>query len=268
MLAPRRRHGMARPISDEELQLKKRARRRLVGAIVLVSAVAVILPMVLDSEPKSVNQNVDIQIPPTDSPELKTKTGTPGLTIADAEKDKALPPSAAQAQPSTSKIEADSPPASKSIAPELKGDTAGSARPAEPTSAAEAAAESGSRSGAAATKEITQTQVSRKQSGPEQGPEDGRTPGGEQLKAATKEGLTAANAAYVVQVAALADSIRVKQLQKQIAGAGVKAYTEVVSTKRGHVTRVRAGPYATREAAEKARTQLKKVGLEGKVVPR
>ena len=41
--------GMARPISDEELQLKKRARRRLVGAIVLVTAVAVVLPMVLDS---------------------------------------------------------------------------------------------------------------------------------------------------------------------------------------------------------------------------
>ena len=45
---------MARPISDEELQLKKRARRRLIGAIVLVTAVAVVLPMVLDSEPKPV----------------------------------------------------------------------------------------------------------------------------------------------------------------------------------------------------------------------
>jgi DedD protein len=51
-----------------------------------------------------------------------------------------------------------------------------------------------------------------------------------------------------------------------MAGAGVKTYTEVVSTKSGDVTRVRAGPYPTREAAEKARTQLKKAGLEGKVV--
>ena len=64
---------MARPISDEELQLKKRARRRLVGAIVLVTAVAVILPMVLDSEPKPVSQNVDIQIPPPDAGEFKPK---------------------------------------------------------------------------------------------------------------------------------------------------------------------------------------------------
>ncbi|MGZ5693653.1 MAG: SPOR domain-containing protein [Burkholderiales bacterium] len=42
----------------------------------------------------------------------------------------------------------------------------------------------------------------------------------------------------------------------------------MVSTKSGAVTRVRAGPYSTREAAEKARARLKKVGLDGKVVPK
>src|SRR6187549_3688981 len=68
---------MARPISDEELQLKKRARRRLVGAIVLVTAVAVVLPMVLDSEPKPVGQNVDIQIPSPDSGDFKPKASAP-----------------------------------------------------------------------------------------------------------------------------------------------------------------------------------------------
>jgi DedD protein len=71
---------MARAISDEELQLKKRARRRLVGAVVLVTAVAVILPMVLDSEPRPVNQNVDIQIPSPDSGEFKPKAGAPSTT--------------------------------------------------------------------------------------------------------------------------------------------------------------------------------------------
>jgi len=43
---------MARAISDEELQIKRRARRRLIGAIVLVIAIVVVLPMVLDSEPR------------------------------------------------------------------------------------------------------------------------------------------------------------------------------------------------------------------------
>ena len=38
---------MARTISDEERQLKRRARRRLIGAIVLVTAMVVVLHLVL-----------------------------------------------------------------------------------------------------------------------------------------------------------------------------------------------------------------------------
>ncbi|HYH41225.1 MAG TPA: SPOR domain-containing protein, partial [Burkholderiales bacterium] len=63
----------------------------------------------------------------------------------------------------------------------------------------------------------------------------------------------AAAGAYAVQVAALADTARAKLLEKQMAGVGLKTYTEVVNTQAGdEVTRVRAGPYATREAAEQA----------------
>src|SRR5690242_11981305 len=58
---------MARAISDEELQLKRRARRRLIGAVVLVIAIIVVLPMVLDSEPKPSSQEVKVQIPSPDS---------------------------------------------------------------------------------------------------------------------------------------------------------------------------------------------------------
>jgi DedD protein len=72
----------------------------------------------------------------------------------------------------------------------------------------------------------------------------------------------------VVQVAALADADKAKALEKRMAKAGVKTYTEVITTNTGEVTRVRAGPYATKEAAEKARVQLKKAGLEGKIVPK
>ena len=64
---------MAKPVSEEELQLKKRARRRLMGAIVLVAAVAVILPMVLDSEPKPTSQEISIQIPLPDAKGFTSK---------------------------------------------------------------------------------------------------------------------------------------------------------------------------------------------------
>jgi len=86
--------------------------------------------------------------------------------------------------------------------------------------------------------------------------------------ASAKSGKASSNGAYVVQVAALADAGKAKELEKRMAGAGVKTYTEVITTSTGEVTRVRAGPYATKDAAEKARVQLKKAGLEGKIVPK
>ena len=55
---------MAKAISSEELQLRKRARRRLVGAIALVVIVVVFVPMILDNEPQPVSQDISINIPP------------------------------------------------------------------------------------------------------------------------------------------------------------------------------------------------------------
>ena len=48
---------MAKSISDEEIQLRKRARRRLVGAIALVTVIAVFLPMVNRTD-LSVSQDI------------------------------------------------------------------------------------------------------------------------------------------------------------------------------------------------------------------
>lgn len=48
---------------DPTLPEKQRARRRLVGAIALVVAAVIVLPMVLDSHPKPVTDDVQIDIP-------------------------------------------------------------------------------------------------------------------------------------------------------------------------------------------------------------
>src|SRR5258705_2394412 len=107
---------MAKSISDEELQLRKRARRRLVGAIALVTIIAVFLPMVLDHEPKPVSQDVSIKIPSPDAgvftskivpvaPAQKTAPGAPKPEAAAAAEStsapttKAEPPKSAAAAP-------------------------------------------------------------------------------------------------------------------------------------------------------------------------
>ena len=65
---------MAKPISDEELQLKLRARHRLIGAIALVVAMVVVIPMVFDSTPRKEKSEISIEIPaPDNAPPLNSK---------------------------------------------------------------------------------------------------------------------------------------------------------------------------------------------------
>lgn len=54
---------MSMPEADAQLPLKKRARRRLVGAIALSVLAAVVLPMVMDPAPQAPVQDVQIRIP-------------------------------------------------------------------------------------------------------------------------------------------------------------------------------------------------------------
>jgi DedD protein len=54
---------MAKQQTDDELNLRRKARRRLIGAVALTLAVVVILPMVLDREPKISGKDIDLSIP-------------------------------------------------------------------------------------------------------------------------------------------------------------------------------------------------------------
>jgi DedD protein len=54
---------MAKEQADDELDLRRKARRRLIGAVALTLAVVVILPMVLESEPKPSGKDIDLRIP-------------------------------------------------------------------------------------------------------------------------------------------------------------------------------------------------------------
>jgi len=218
---------MARPISDEELQLRKRARRRLIGAIVLVTAVAVALPMVLDSEPNPASQEVNIKIPSPDSGAFALKAA-PAIPAPQA--NPALKPPAAAEKPDARPVQ--SPPPAAEPKPAPVAVVKETAKPAEKQEAAQAPAKAPA------------------------------------LKETAPKSAKATSGQFVVQVVALSDAAKAKQMRQQISDAGIKSYTEVVKTAKGDVTRVRAGPFATREAAEKAQKQLAAIGLNGKVVPK
>ncbi|MFZ2628896.1 MAG: SPOR domain-containing protein, partial [Rugosibacter sp.] len=53
--------------ADPGLQLKKRARRRLVGAAALALLAVIVLPMVMDREPRPSVQDIQVRIPSQDN---------------------------------------------------------------------------------------------------------------------------------------------------------------------------------------------------------
>ena len=87
---------MAQSISDEELQLKKRARRRLVGAIAMVLLAVIFLPMVLDKEPKPVGQDIAIRIPSQENTPFHPQTAVPASVPKPVQAAPAEPPKPAE----------------------------------------------------------------------------------------------------------------------------------------------------------------------------
>ena len=71
---------------------------------------------------------------------------------------------------------------------------------------------------------------------------------------------------FIVQVGAFADDSAVREARQKAERAGVKTYTQTVETSAGKRTRVRAGPFSSREDADKAAGALKKAGLGGSVL--
>lgn len=65
------------PMDDNEDKLKRRARRRLIGAVTLTLAIVILLPMLLDSEPKPGGQNIELLIPDKD----KVGEFAPNMTL-------------------------------------------------------------------------------------------------------------------------------------------------------------------------------------------
>ena len=98
---------MAKAQTEDELNLRRKARRRLIGAFALTLAVVVILPMVLDSEPKPTGKDIDLRIPSPD----KAGEFVPGAAVPEVP---GTPPPAAP--PAAPAVVTPAPPANPVIA--------------------------------------------------------------------------------------------------------------------------------------------------------
>lgn len=250
---PRKRKSASRadggPV-DPVLPEKKRARRRLVGAIALVLAVVIGLPMVLDSEPKPLADDVTIDIPSKDKP------AAPASALpAPAAPVPAVPPKSGSADGASRVV----PAAALDPREELVQ------LPAVPKAAAlaklktepSATFDSEKASGKGAEKPAPRLM----ENSVEKSVDTARA------KAILEAGAGTNATKFTVQVAALASVEKVNELRGKLKDAGMASYTQKVATDNGERIRIRIGPLNSRDEADKVRAKLTSLGLNGTVVP-
>jgi len=254
-------------------ELRRRARRRLIGAIVLALGAAVVVPMLLESDPKPLGDDVAVKIPPEDNARfvnrlndkgaktdaaLPTVKSEPSKEPAKAESGKAEPPKAESTTPATPQSETATPqaaqpesapaapesappptnvpPPRKSMAQAEQKMLGATAKPAAPIAATPPPTAAAQRPAA-----IAPPPAGSVAPAPAEAPKDG----------------------YSVQLAAFADDRGANSLANKLKKAAYPAYTEPLTTSRGTLWRVRVGPYPSREAAVEVREKLKGEGFSG-----
>jgi DedD protein len=268
---------------DPLLPEKKRARRRLIGAVALALAVVIVLPMILDSEPRPLNDDIAIQIPSKDQGTNSTSSvAQPAPAASDAgrvasnaaldQKEEivepsavtsapapvAMPPVASVAPPKPVDKPAEKPaakPEEKKPVVEHKEDPKKTAR-VEPPKVKEAPKPRATETGDDSARALAILEGKSSSAGADKKPAASAAPN-----------AAASGGKFVIQVAALATQEKINELRNKLTGAGIHSYTQKISTQAGDRTRIRVGPFNGRDDAERTAARIKKLGLNATIVP-
>ncbi|KWF64537.1 SPOR domain-containing protein [Burkholderia pseudomultivorans] len=217
---------------DPTLPEKQRARRRLVGAIALVVAAVIVLPMVLDSHPKPVTDDIAIDIP-----------NRPAHQAAAPRDDDVSDVQAGVAH--------DEPPASDAAvaaAPAPKDAARSAAKPDTTTTASVAPPPAAPAAKPAAPK-----------------PAPAPVANADASSADTRDASSPsspAGARFAVQLGSFKDDATARSWAAKLKSAGVPAYVERRKQADGSTaTLLRAGPFADRAAASEAIAKVREAGL-------
>ncbi|MGS0741601.1 SPOR domain-containing protein [Glaciimonas sp. GG7] len=276
---------------DPVLPEKKRARRRLVGAIALVLAVVIILPMVLDSEPKPLSNDIAIQIPSRDKPASTSEAALAAVPAA-ASATVSSASGVASAGDSLDQQEEIIDPASTAAVPTKQQPSvtnlAGSrsAASAIPAPAPQIMADNKTEPNSIVKPESKpKVKDDRKSIPPPKANIRANKLDDNDVSPVADDSARAAailnghnnvpspssaekkSAKFIIQVAALASQEKVDELQGKLSSAGIHSYTQKIKTSSGERIRIRIGPFASKEEAEKARTKLAPLGLSGALIP-
>ena len=225
--------------SEEILQLRRRARRRLTGAAALVLFLVIVPPWLMDLEPKPVSSNLSVEMPRPD-------TG------------KQAPPAATGAAPAPSVPPGQGPGPAAPLGPVAPPGPTGAIAP-KPEPPAGSDTPPAPPSGLPKISPPAAARVDPVIPAPK--PEPALKPA-PRVDDAKRAEAALNNETYFIQIGVFANTENARQQAAKASSAGVKVYTEPGKGEKGEpFTRVRAGPFTNRDAAERAREKLKEVGL-------
>jgi DedD protein len=212
---------------------------------VLVGIGIVGFPLLFETQPRPIAVDIPIEIPsrervaPLKLPAPKAATPAPPRVTGAVTAEPAAEASSAAVQ-----VEA-SPPAASAAAP--RAERAASTPVAVARSAASAAEPSRDAQRAQALLDGKPT----------------ATPSAEPAATVASEPKTPR---FVVQAGAYTDAATLREARQKVEKLGLKTYTQVVETDSGSRTRVRVGPYDTREEAERVAARIKGSGLAANIL--
>ena len=208
--------------------LRRRARHRLIGSSVLVLVAVVGFPLLFDTQPRPVSVDIAVVIP---------DRATSKPLVANPAAGKQLPLAAGSGlDPKEEMVTAS------------KTDT----KPQAPV---------------AALVPVTKPEAKQAETKSEGKTEPKPEPKAE--ASAAKPGASDSKDSpprFVVQVGAFSEESKARDVRAKLEKAGFKTYTHVAETKEGKRTRVRVGPFGSRDEADKAAQKIKQLQLQPAVL--
>jgi DedD protein len=245
----------AKPVTDSAdavQQVRTRARRRLIGAAVLVGIGIIGFPLVFETQPRPIPVDLPIEIPRKEAAAPLPMPAAPQLPAPEVHA-KAPPvitetreEAAASPEPKPLPVPTEKAPAKPATKPADKP----ADRPVEKV------AEKAPDRAIDKLKAPTQAEAARAQALLE----------GRANSSADKKASPEAAGRFIVQVGAFGDAGAAREARVKVEKLGLKTYTQVIENADGKRTRVRVGPFASREEADKASSRIRSTGLPAAIL--
>jgi DedD protein len=265
--------------------MRSRAKRRLIGALVLVVTAVVGFPMLFDTQPRPVLVDVPIEIP--DKTKVKPLPApTPASTPAAAAKvdDKASlggkeeivsPASVVSGKNDQKPAVAGMNTAQNAtktvapIAPAVPDKAVAEKAAADKAAAAKASAEKAAADKAASDKAAAEKAAAAKAAADKSKAESAKAQAlleGKATPAPASTAVAAGGERFIVQFGSFADESKAREVRQKVEKAGLKTYAQIAETSEGKRHRARVGPFATRTEAEKAAAKIKSLDLPANIL--